>query len=926
MMRWGIYLRSVFCCALAASTARAAGDDAAAGERLFALHVKPLLAQKCFACHGGDREKIEAGLDLTTREGILRGGESGETVLKPGNAAASLLYTATTGDNPDYQMPPKENDRLTQEQSWKLRDWINAGAPWPEDERVAAIVEAHADAEGDTVAVRTSGGLSAEWTSRRYQTENLWAYQAIVKPPVPREHAGDGGNPIDAFLNRPLAELELAPAPRADRRMLLRRATFNLAGLPPSPEDVAAFVNDPAPDEIAFAQAVERLLASPHYGEQAARHWLDVVRFADTSGLANDYERPNAWRYRDYVIRSFNGDKPYDQFVREQIAGDEIDPHNPELLVAVGFLRMGPWEQTGMSVAKVTRQQFLDDVTDAVGQVFLSHPLQCCRCHDHKFDPIPTRDYYALQAVFATTQFAERDAPFLPGESLHEYAREQGYLEQRIGRFESDLRRITQKEEQAARQWCEERGLEYAPRQQLLRRGVSEDEIPPRHIGLSTEDVGLERIARKYLARHAWELDRYRPIAFSVYSGATPSLRNVQNRLTMPGDPLKEGTLEPTAILAGGDPFSPTLPVQAGVLSCISPDGASIPDTVAGRRLALAQWIASPANPLTARSIVNRVWQQHFGRGIAGNPNNFGAMGKKPTHPELLDYLAARFVEEGWSIKALHRLIMTSQAYQRSSQHSDMAAVREKDPDGGAYACFPPRRLAAEELRDAMLAASGELNPALSGPPIRPDMNLEAALQPRQIMGTYAPAYQPSALPQERNRRSIYAMRIRGQSDPFLEVFNQPGPDKSCELRDASTVMTQTFALFNSEESYDRALAMAARLLKETDSEKSAIDRAFQLTMTRPPTDDERQACFDHWRQMTARHEQLTFAPQSPPKEVVRHAVEEMNGEPFTFVEKLEVYDDYVADLKPWNADARTRGFAEVCLVLFNSNEFIYVP
>jgi hypothetical protein len=708
--------------------------------------------------------------------------------------------------------------------------------------------------------------------------------------------------------------------------MLLRRATFDLIGLPPTPDEVVAFVHDPDPDPVAFATVVERLLASPHYGEQWARHWLDVVRYADTSGLANDYERPNAWRYRDYVIRSFNADKPYDRFIREQIAGDEIDPQDPEMLVAVGFLRMGPWEQTAMSVAKITRQQFLDDVTDAVGQIFLSHPLQCCRCHDHKFDPIPTRDYYSLQAVFATTQFAERDAPFLPDEELHDRAREQGYLEQRIRTFKESLQRIAAKEEQAARQWCAERSLAYAPRQQLLKRGVPEDQIPPRHIGLNTEDVGLERIARKYLARHEWELDRYRPIAFSVYSGSTRALNNIQSRLMMPSDPMKEGSIESTSVLAGGDPFSPTLPVAPGVLSCISPEETDVPETVAGRRMALAEWIASPANPLTARSIVNRVWQHHFGRGIAGNPNNFGAMGKKPTHPELLDYLAARFIEEGWSIKSLHRLIMASEAYQRSSQHSDMAVAQEKDPNGAVYAYFPPRRLSAEELRDAMLAASGELNPAFGGPPIRPDMNLEAALQPRQIMGTYAPAYQPSALARERNRRTIYAMRIRGQSDPFLEVFNQPGLDKSCELRDASTVMTQSFALFNSEETYDRALAMAARLLRETGSDSAAIDRAFQLTMSRRPDAEEREACLDHWRQMTARHEQLALKTYSPPKEVIRHAVEEMNGEPFAFVETLEVYNDYVPDLKPWNTDSRTRGLAEVCLVLFNSNEFIYLP
>ncbi|MBW3595749.1 MAG: PSD1 and planctomycete cytochrome C domain-containing protein [Planctomycetes bacterium] len=902
--------------------------EATEGERLFALQVKPLLAEKCLICHGADPDEIQGALDLTTREGMLRGGESGQVLLQPGDAAASLLYTATTGDNPDYQMPPKENDRLSEEQTWRLRDWINAGAPWPDETRVAAIQKSFAEQESAGVQVRTSGGLSEEWTSRRYQPENLWAYQPLVKPEVPWEYVGgdQGANPIDAFLNRRLEELDLEPAPRANRRTWIRRATFDLTGLPPTPQEVAEFVNDPAPEGEAFAAVVERLLDSPHYGEQWGRHWLDVVRYADTAGLANDFERPNAWRYRDYVIRSFNEDKPYDQFVREQLAGDEIDPEDPEMLIAIGFLRMGPWEQTGMSVAKVTRQQFLDDVTDAVGQVFLSHPLQCCRCHDHKFDPIPTRDYYALQAVFATTQFAERDAPYLPEENTAGFAAEEKYLQQRIEHYNGILRRIAKKEEDAARAWYAERGLEYAPRRELIKRGLPEDKIAPRHIGLTTEDFGVERIARKSLARHRWELDRFRPIAFSVYNGVTPNYRNVQSRLEMPADPMKSGSLEKTAILAGGDAFSPTLPVSPGVLSCVAEEGFTIPDSIAGRRRDLAEWIASPDNPLTARSLVNRVWQYHFGQGLARNANNFGAMGKKPTHPELLDYLAARFIEEGWSIKSLHRLIMASEAYQRSSQHSDRAALAEKDPEGAAYAYFPPRRLTAEELRDAMLAASGELNRTLGGLPIRPDMNLEAALQPRQIMGTYAPAYQPSPLPEQRNRRSIYAMRIRGLADPFMEVFNQPSPDESCELRDSSTVTPQTFALFNSEETYDRSLAMASRLLKETETDEAAVCRAFALTFGRPSSDEERDSCLEHWRAMTARHEQLEFEPQSPPMEVVRHAVEEMNGEPFTFVEKLEVYQDYVPDLKPWNADPRTRGLAEVCLVLFNANEFIYVP
>ncbi|MFB3106512.1 MAG: DUF1549 domain-containing protein, partial [Pseudomonadales bacterium] len=347
------------------------------------------------------------------------------------------------------------------------------------------------------------------------------------------------------------------------------------------------------------------------------------------------------------MIRSLNEDKPYDQFIKEQIAGDEIDPHNPEMLIATGFLRMGPWEHTGMSVGRITRQQFLDDVTDSVGQVFLSHPLKCARCHDHKFDPIPTKDYYRIQAVFASTQFAEPDASFLSSENTSGFEDDRKYLQQRIARFEAILEDIQQKEERAARRWYAQRDLDYAPRSQLLKRGVPEENIAPRHVGLTTKDFGMQRIASKNLTRHRWELDRFKPIAFSVYSGTTRRFRAVTRRLNMPKDPVGEGTREMTAILPGGDLFSPSQEVTPGVLSALpgSHDALeptewnTIPDTIVGRRLAFAKWIASPRNTLTARSIVNRIWQYHFGQGIARNANNFGAMGGKPTHPELLDWL-----------------------------------------------------------------------------------------------------------------------------------------------------------------------------------------------------------------------------------------------------------------------------------------------
>ncbi|RMG36432.1 MAG: DUF1549 domain-containing protein, partial [Planctomycetota bacterium] len=780
----------------------------------------------------------------------------------------------------------------------------------------------------------TSGGLDPSWDRRLYRPEDLWAYRPLQEPRVPVEFLPDDplAGPVDAFIGRRLHDRGLTAAPRADRRTLIRRATFDLWGLPPSPEDVEAFVRDPRDDATAFAAVVDRLLAGPHYGEQWGRHWLDVVRYADTAGLANDYERPNAWRYRDYVIRAFNRDKPYDRFIREQIAGDELYPGDVEALIATGFLRMGPWEQTSMSVFRVTRQQFLHDVTNIVGEVFLSHALQCARCHDHKFDPIPTRDHYRIQAVFATTQFAERPAPFLPEENTTGFEQGRRYLRHRIRRYQQILRAIDRKREEAARRWYAERGLEYAPRDELLKRGVPEDRIAPRHVGLTAQDLGLERIARKYLVRHRWELDRYEPLAYAVYSGATPKLTSVSGRLTVPSDPLR-GEIEQTSILSLGNPFSPIEPVTPGVLSClpgsndrIQPnDWNTIPEAPRGRRAAFARWLADQRNVLVVRSIVNRVWLWHFGRGIVDSPNNFGTNGKKPTHPELLDWLAVDFVRHGWSIKHLHRRIMLSAAYCRASTHPDMQQVLRRDPEGSLYAFFRPRRLTAEELRDAMLCVSGELNREMGGVPVRPDINREVARQPRQIMGTYAPAYQPSPSPAQRHRRSVYAAVIRGLRDPFMEVFNQPNPDLSCERRETSTVTTQVFALFNSEQSYDRAIAFAERVLAESRSDSDAIDRVWRAALQREPSAEERRDALRHWAEAQRRHERMRFVPQPIPTRIVRQAIDENTGETFEFVEELEQMADYVPDRKPWQVDPRTRALADVCLVLMNANEFVYV-
>jgi mono/diheme cytochrome c family protein len=949
-----IALSSLLTAGLLCRSLPAATPPVTDAERQFVRDVLPVLKDKCFACHGDDPKDVRGALDLRTRDGLLAGGESGESSLSLEQPEESPLLLAVRRESDVWSaMPPKQNDRLSDPQIAALQAWIAAGALWPARDRLAEIQkEAAAWNASAGVQMATSGGLSPDWTDRRYDPANLWAYQPLksvrdLAPQDPAQH------PVDAFIDRRLAALGLPAAPRADRRTLIRRATFDLLGLPPAPEEIDRFLADPAPDDVAWARLLERLLASPHYGEQWGQHWLDVVRYADSSGYANDYERGNAWRYRDYVVRAFNADKPYDEFLREQIAGDETaegagpEPGS-EQLIAVGFLRMGPWELTSMEVPKVARQRYLDDVTDIVGQTFLGHMLQCARCHDHKFDPVPTRDYYSIQAAFATTQLAERPAPFLPEENATGFE-EQKYLLQRKEHYERLQAELDAKSIAAAREWYQQQKKDPAPfekllalprpprydalRNQLLKQGIPEDWVPPRFAGFGPQDFGLNRVVGKGLERLQWRLDRYEPFALSVYSGLSPDLKNVSAPLRVPGKHLSDGSLDHTCILTGGDPFASGQPVTPGVLSVLdgllakagSSSRSSDPPAIVGRRLELANWIASPQNPLTPRVMVNRLWLGHFGHGLAGNPNNFGATGKKPTHPELLDYLAAEFIARGWSVKQLHKLIMTSAAYRRSAQHPDPALLQKLDPLQQHCAAFRPRRLQAEELRDAMLLVSGELNPALGGIPVCPEINQEAALQPRQVMGTFAEAWQPSPLPSQRNRRSLYALRLRGLRDPFQEVFNAPAPEISCEARESSTVTPQVFALFNSQATFARALAWANRLAAHGRSESDTIRRAFLESYGRPASDAEVAQGVRHWQQMTARHAQLSIPPARPPREVIREAVEENTGEKFMFTEPLEAAVDFVPDLQPADVSPRIRGLAETCLVLLNSNEFAYV-
>ncbi len=930
--------------------ARGQNTDA---ELLFVRRIAPLFHEKCLACHGNDEAEIKGGLDMRTLASTLKGGDSEKPGFIAGKPEESPLYLASLRTHDDWEpMPPKEADKLYAEQLSWIKDWITAGAPWPDEAKRSVIAKTHAEkwSAEDGMTVKVTGALSPEWANRRYKPEALWGYQTVRKPVL---SAQSSVHPIDALL------AVKDPAPAADARTFIRRATYDLTGLPPTPEEIAAFESDlldEADKSDAYRKLIDRLLDSPHYGERMARHWLDVVRYADSSGFANDYERGNAWRYRDYVVRSFNADRPYDQFIKEQIAGDEMAEtnreqrtENSELLIATGFLRMGPWELTGMEVAKIARQRFLDDVTNSVGESFLAHSLQCARCHDHKFDPIPTHDYYSMQACFGTTQLAEQPAPFLKAENTAGFE-EKKYLEVRRIEHMAMLESLDQKMLANAEAWYAEKkldrkdwdaavasarafieqggkmkkgrsftGIFETARSTMQKKNLPEDQYPPKLVGFEPEDYGNERVARKGLERLKWELERYEPFAFSVYNGRTPQLVSVYQPIRMPQDRMTSGELEQTAILGGGDPFSPTKPVKPGVLSVLG--SAEFPDGIEGRRTTLANWIANKDNPLTTRAIVNRLWLWHFGQAIAGNPNNFGSTGKRPTHPELLDWLAATLVEKNWSIKEMHRVIMMSEAYRRSSAIQNSKLSREEAEK--SYAVFKPRRLMAEELRDTMLSVTGELNPTLGGIPNRPEINIEVAMQPRQVMGTFASAWVPNAKPEQRHRRSLYALKIRGVRDPFMEVFNEPAPDFSCEARVVSTVTPQVFSLFNGQASYDRALALANRVLKEKPA--NVITRVFQLTYGRSPTTEEKAICKAHWQQMEQKQANVVIASHKPPLSVKRDAVEENTGEKFSFQEKLPGYAEFVPDLQPADCDARTRALADVCLVLMNSNEFSYL-
>lgn len=903
-------------------------------EVQFVTEVLPLIEGKCQPCHGKDKNKIKGGLNLMSHAGFLKGGEqfpSLTTTRK--NQDSPILIQIISRELEDLEMPPKISDRLTPAQIQQFKIWIDAGAPWPDPVEIKSIRQAHAKG----VTVKTSDGLTNDWKQKRYDKSTLWAFQPLKKFENLPDFDAMGINPIDWFIDRKLDENGLSRAGQADTQDLIRRLSFNLTGLPPARKVVQTYSGMDKMPEDAWARLVEEYLQSSGYGEKFASHWLDLVRYADSAGMANDFIRGSAWRYRDYVIRSFNKDIPYKQFVTQQLAGDELDPTNPENRIATGFLRMGPWELTGMEVAKVARQKFLDDVTDLVGQAFLSQPLQCARCHDHKFDPIPTRDYYSIQAVFANTQMAEHSMPFLESEPSSPSADAQ-ILKLRKEWITKEQNRLNGKIARSQRQWCIDRGLPPMTRNQARNKGLPENQIPPRHAGFSVEDFGIERITRKLDQRMNWEKDFFQPVTHTVFNGTWQHGGQYGAPAPIPSNPWK-GKPEPSFILKGGDPFSPGQPVSPGTLSVINHSIGNLPHNItsenSGRRLALANWITSENNALALRSFVNRIWTWNFGRGIVSTPNHFGVTTPIPEHLDLLDFLSHYFLECGGSVKKLNQLILTSKAWRRSS------AMPDSDPDGdidieeirNGFACFTPRQMRYEELRDSHLKVSGELSEISGGPPVKPVMELETALQPRLVMGSVAEAWQPSIKQSDRNKRTVYTLKLRGLRDPFYEVFDLPDPDISCAVRNESLTPNQVFSLINNESVMARAAALAASVyqqkLNPTGKKEvhfqPAIQELFRTVYGRDPAPDESILAHSFLDEMVEFHKSTSIPLPQLPHVVQRTAAEENTGESFSFEEILHAHRMMEPDIHISQLPIHARALAELAFTMLNSNEFVYV-
>ena len=733
--------------------------------------ARAVLEKHCLSCHGSARM---SDLDLRQRESILHGGKRGPAVV-PGNPEASLLFRAVSG-KAEFKMPPGK-ESLTPEEQETLRLWIRNGA-----------------------ALEDAGHTHP-------QEPSWWSFRKLKRPPVPQ--VAGTANPIDAFLTRTLQEKGLTPAPPADRRTLIRRVYFDLVGLPPEPERVERFVKDPAPD--AYAKLIDELLSSPRYGERWGRHWLDVVRYADSGGYETDIYYRNAWRYRDYVIDSFNSDKPFDRFVQEQIAGDEIWPDNLDMdgtyklpaakvkhleaRIGTGFFALGPETHESNMDARKLQYEKETDWVDTVGAAFLGLTFGCARCHDHKFDPILQRDYYSMAAIFAYS--TEVEIPVVHRMSIRDhdqhYPRLVAVAEAKVALREFDAK-IGKREKTPE---------EKAERNRLLEQiGKAVSEVPEKDAQQIPYDGLMDIPTATVLGHREPELV---PKTYVYGRGDLDS-------------PKEKVSASLPSFLGGGD-------LTGG--DCT---GRCIP--LARKRLAL--WLTQPDHPLTSRVIVNRIWQWHFGRGLVATPNDFGRQGQPPSHPELLDWLAAEFVARGWSFKNITRLILLSDAYQRASRFQN-AQNQRLDPENRYLWRANRQRLEGEELWDGMHSAAGTLNLKTGGRPVVPPLSKDELTS---LGSTWQ--WPVSSDPAEWNRRGVYILVRRNFIYPMFDAFDSPITAVSCPVRDTTSVAPQALWLLNNKVSFEQAKAFAARLKKQYGEVPARwVEGAWQLALGRPATTQE---------------------------------------------------------------------------------------
>ena len=811
----------------------------------FATDVDPILERDCRSCHG---DAVRMGkLDLTTRDGALRGGTRGSDIV-PGNAEASRLYRRISG----LELPamPAQGTPLTATEIAVVKRWINEGAKW--DASLASSAKPAASAA--LAALENRIITPAE--------RNYWAFKLPVQAPLPQV-GSRFANPIDRFLEQARRAHRLTPAPRADRHTLVRRAYLDALGLPPTPAQVDAFVSDRSPD--AWEHLVDRLLASPHYGERYGRLWLDVARYADSAGFEYDTHRANAWRYRDYVIKSFNDDKPYDRFLIEQIAGDEMDGRNDDSLIATGFLRMGPRVLFREKDNPERRYDYLDEIIGTIGKGTLGLTVNCARCHNHKFDPISQKDYYRLEA--SLFGYVETEVPLAPKAEAEAYLAKNEEIDARIAELKRQIQGLERPyRDRLQRELIRQKFPEHVVRvlskpenertpgdallvtQVLKAAGVSTAQVDR---SLTAEDGAKKKALTTAIAALTTQRPKPLPMAEIATDGDYRSspLGEGDDTISCPkcripdpgaGPYLHQGPgryqVPPSYFLIRGDVENHGSQMTPGFIDVITygnpPTEVPRPDgRTSGRRLALAQWIASPQNPMTARVIVNRLWQKHFGRGIVATLENFGRMGEPPTHPELLDWMAADLTRD-WSLKRITKLMMMSDAYQMASAFTD-AADTASDPDDRYLWRFRPQRLEAEIVRDNMLAVGGNINLEVGGEPIFPFLPKDVLAS--QYRGKWINTPDgPAAW-----RRGVYVYQRRSLPYPMFDTFDHPDMNVTAGARNVSTVPTQALTLLNNPFVLSEAAFLSTRIRNKASDPSSQVDLAYRIALARSATPEE---------------------------------------------------------------------------------------